>query len=151
MAVGTLLEPLAVVGLLFGGAWINRVTYFSLSTQRSKWQDNDSVEGANAALQSRQTVGEMTNKRRSLLPSTPPSHASSWRERDLKFPGLQHRVAGPNTAVFQNRLLSRLLRKSPLLVECWYWALIYGSATKILSVLHCTIKNRHRSISLAML
>jgi hypothetical protein len=125
MGAGTFLEPLVVVGLLFGGAWINRVTDFSLSTKRSKWQNYDPFEGANAAFQSHRTLGEMTNKRHSLLPSMPPSHESSWRERAIKFLRLQRRVASPNTVVFQNRWLSRLPRKFPFLVECWYWTLIY--------------------------
>jgi hypothetical protein len=39
--------------------------------------------------------------------------------------GWRREVASPNTAVFSDRLLSRLLRRLPFLVECWYWALIY--------------------------
>lgn len=34
-------------------------------------------------------------------------------------------MTSPNTVVFEDRFLSRLLRKLPFLVENWYWALVY--------------------------
>jgi hypothetical protein len=126
MGVSLFLEPLVVVVLLFGGAWINRVTGFPFPTQKSQWQGYDPFEEANAAFQSYRTNGEPAqNKKRSLSSLLLPSQESSWRERDIGILGLQRRIRSPNTAIFQNRLLSRLLRKFPFLVECWYWALIY--------------------------
>ena len=126
MGVSLFLEPLVVVVLLFGGAWINRVTDFSFSTQKSQWQGYDPFEEANAAFQSYRTNGEPAkNKKRSLSSLLLPSPESSWRERDIRILGLQFRIHSPDTAVFQNRLLSRLLYKFTFLVECWYWALIY--------------------------
>jgi hypothetical protein len=126
MGAGAFLEPVVVVVLLFGGAWINRVTDISFSTKKSQWQNYDPFGKANATFQSHQTKGELADgKQRSPSHSLLPSQESSWRERDIRILGLQRRVASPDTAVFQNRLLSRLLRKFPFLVECWYWALIY--------------------------
>ena len=140
MGVSLFLEPLVVVVLLFGGAWINRVTGFSFSTQKSQWQGYDPFEEANAAFQSYRTNGEPAkNKRRSLSSLLLPSQESSWRERDIGILGLQRRICSPNTAIFQNRLLSRLLRKFPFLVECWYWALIYW-VSENLSV-HTEVRN----------
>jgi hypothetical protein len=140
MGVSLFLEPLVVVVLLFGGAWINRVTDFSFSTQKSQWQGYDPFEEANAAFQSYRTNGESTkNKKRCLSSLLLPSEESSWRERDIRILGLQRRICSPNTAIFQNRMLSRLLRKFPFLVECWYWALIYW-VSKNLSV-HTELHN----------
>ena len=126
MGVGVFLESLVVVVLLLGGAWINRTTDFSSPNTKSQWHTSDPFEEVNAALQSYQNNGELvSNKTRSLSPSLLPSQESCWRERDISILGLTRRVTSPNTAVFRNRLLSRLLRKFPFLVECWYWALIY--------------------------
>jgi hypothetical protein len=126
MGVSLFLEPLVVVVLLFGGAWINRVTDFSPSTPKSQWKGYDPLQEANEAFQRYQTNGEPAkNKKRCLSSFLLPSQESSWRERDIRIPGLQFRICSPDTTVFQNRLLSRLLRKFPFLVECWYWALIY--------------------------
>lgn len=123
MSAGAFLEPLVVVLLLFGGAWINRVADFSFPTKKSPWRSYDPFEEENACYP---TNGEPANyKKRSLSPSMLASKDSFWRERDIGFLGLQCQVASPNTAVFRNRLLSRLLCKFPFLVECWYWALIY--------------------------
>jgi hypothetical protein len=133
MGVSLFLEPLVVVVLLFGGAWINRVTDLSFSTHKSQWQGYDPFEEANAAFQSYRTNGESAkNKKRCLSSLLLPSEESSWRERDIGILGLQRRICSPNTAVFQNRLLSRLLRKFPFLVECWYWALIYWVSENLL-------------------
>ena len=126
MGLSLFLEPLVVVMLLFGGAWINRVTDISFPTPKSQWQSYDPFQEANEAFQRYRTNGELAkNKKRCLSSLLLPSQESSWRERDIRILGLQHRIWTPDTAIFQNRLLSRLLRKFPFLVECWYWALIY--------------------------
>lgn len=125
MGVSVFLEPLVVVVLLFGGAWINRVTDFS-STPKSQWKGYDPFQEANEAFQRYRTNGEPAKNKKCCLSSLLlPSQESSWRERDIRILGLQFRIHSPDTAVFQNRLLSRLLYKFPFLVECWYWALIY--------------------------
>jgi hypothetical protein len=127
MGLSLFLEPLIVVTLLFGGAWINRVTdSSSSSTPKSQWQGYGPFQEANEAFQLYQTNGEPAkNKKHCLSSLLLPSQESSWRERDLRILGLQLRIWSPDTTVFQNRLLSRLLCKFPFLVECWYWALIY--------------------------
>lgn len=84
MGVSLFLEPLVVVVLLFGGAWINRVTDFSFSTQKCQWQGYDPFEEANAAFQSYRTNGEPAkNKKHCLSSLLLPSQESSWRERDI--------------------------------------------------------------------
>lgn len=64
-------------------------------------------------------------KSRSLSPSLLTAQTSEWRMREVTVLGWRKEVITPNTARFQNRLLSRLLHKFPFLVEAWYWALIY--------------------------
>jgi hypothetical protein len=126
MGPGAFLEPLVVVFLLFGGAWVNRVTDMASSSKRRQWRDYGPFKDANTALQSYRKSGEPANDSEYLRsPSLLPTHADASRERDIVFGGLRCRVSTPNTAVFQDRRLSRLLRKFPFLVECWYWALIY--------------------------
>lgn len=50
---------------------------------------------------------------------------STMRQRTLRLWRWRRTVSSPNTEVFKDRLLSRVLRKFPFLVEAWYWALIY--------------------------
>ncbi|RMZ92696.1 hypothetical protein DV736_g25, partial [Chaetothyriales sp. CBS 134916] len=61
----------------------------------------------------------------SLSPSLLPTQDSRWHHRELRLFGYSASVRTPNTAVFRDRLLSRILFKLPFLVEAWYWALIY--------------------------
>ncbi|RMZ79226.1 hypothetical protein DV737_g3476, partial [Chaetothyriales sp. CBS 132003] len=61
----------------------------------------------------------------SLSPSLLPSQESRWRHRQLRLLGYSASVRTPNTTVFRDRLLSRILSKLPFLVEAWYWALVY--------------------------
>ncbi|EXJ80676.1 hypothetical protein A1O3_06960 [Capronia epimyces CBS 606.96] len=126
MGAGAFLEPLAVVVLLFGGAWINRATDYSLSAKNPRWEE--------PALVARAVDGDddldveeaqLTHSKRSLSPSLLPSQEDKWREREIRWLGFRTVVQTPNTAVFRNRLLSRVLHKFPFLVEAWYWALIY--------------------------
>ncbi|OAP59777.1 hypothetical protein AYL99_04779 [Fonsecaea erecta] len=137
MGAGAFLEPLAVVVLLFGGAWINRAPD-SFSSSRSpltfSFEEDDTdvpdlplaraVDGdADADVENL----HISRSKRSLSPSLLPSQEDKWRERELKISGLGYRrvIQTPNTAVFRHRLLSRILHKFPFLVEAWYWALIY--------------------------
>jgi hypothetical protein len=137
MGAGAFLEPLAVVVLLFGGAWINR-SPDSLSGTKSplssSFVEDDSdvpelplarqVDSEDALDIEKQHISK---SKRSLSPSLLPSQEDKWREREIRILGLGYRkvVQTPNTAVFRNRLLSRILHKFPFLVEAWYWALIY--------------------------
>ena len=127
MGVGAVLEPLIVVTLPFGGAWINRATDTTFSGLNSTLQDvtqSEDVEVLDHKYEEG-TIKLLSSKNRSLSPSLLPSQASKWRKRQFQFLGWSQTVETPNTAVFRNRYLSRVLSKFPFLVEAWYWALIY--------------------------
>lgn len=126
MGAGAFLEPLVVVSLLFGGAWINRATDSTLPARDRFWTEplpearpfetDEDLDIEDARL---------SHSKRSLSPSLLPSQENRWREREVRVMGYCRVLRTPNTAVFRNRLLSRLLHKFPFLVEAWYWALIY--------------------------
>ncbi|KIX94687.1 uncharacterized protein Z520_09733 [Fonsecaea multimorphosa CBS 102226] len=135
---GAFLEPLAVIVLLFGGAWINRAPdSFSFSrgplTFSSEEDDDTDVpdlplaRAVDADADADVENQHISRSKRSLSPSLLPSQEDKWRERELKIPvwGYRRVIQTPNTAVFRHRLLSRILHKFPFLVEAWYWALIY--------------------------
>ncbi|KAI2785859.1 hypothetical protein POX_h09621 [Penicillium oxalicum] len=104
MGAGAILEPLTVIVLLFGGTWINRATKISsapriyVRRQSSEYRRTDSSESLDD---------------------------NQWHTRQLRILGHCWSIWSPNSEVFSERLLSRLLRKLPFLVECWYWALVY--------------------------
>jgi len=131
MGAGAFLEPLAVVFLLLGGAWINRVTDHTSSTKFPQWLDrNNATEDAEGLVIGLGNLEEvepqlLTSKSRSLSPSLLSSQKSKWRTRELRLMSYGKLVETPNTAVFRNRFLSRVLYKFPFLVEAWYWALVY--------------------------
>lgn len=128
MGAGAFLEPLAVVVLLFGGAWINRESDLPGSVSRQgSWrnqgsktpsEDKDDIDSDNDGLLS-------SEDGRPLSPSLLLNQQDRWRKREVGFWRWKWEVTSPNTAVFRDRLLSRLLRKFPFLAECWYWALVY--------------------------
>ncbi|ETI27357.1 hypothetical protein G647_09547 [Cladophialophora carrionii CBS 160.54] len=137
MGAGAVLEPLTVVVLLFGGAWINRSpdVFSGTKSPLSSYFFEDDADVPDLPL-ARQVEGEealdvekqrISISKRSLSPSLLPNQEDRWREREIRILGLGYRrvVQTPNTAVFRNRLLSRILHKFPFLVEAWYWALIY--------------------------
>jgi hypothetical protein len=153
MGVGAFLEPLVVVGLLAGGTILNRdrpgsgrrrayekgVRSSSSSPKHSfagdaleaqsgrRWSgdDDDSMPlspwsvdssgGSSTTLLSQGDNGPLAGPR--------------WRERTLRLFKWEKKVLTPNTEVFEDRLLSRVLRRLPFLVEAWYWALIYWVST----------------------
>lgn len=126
MGIGAVLEPLIVVTLLFGGAWINRATDPSHGRgSRRRYATNlEGNEDAEKYLDEG-NIRPLSNRNRSLSPSLLPSQEEPWRQRELRVLGWSKTVQTPNTAMFRNRLLSRVLHKFPFLVEAWYWALIY--------------------------
>lgn len=126
MGVGAFAEPLVVVSLLFGGVYVNRNTSYKLFGKRgNEWKEKtfderrDSIDGPATPL-SRSSDDTSLEEGGLLLQSEP-----TWRKREIAFWKLRFDVTSPNTAVFEDYFLSRLLRKLPFLVECWYWALIY--------------------------
>lgn len=125
MGAGAYLEPLVVVTLLFGGAWINRATDYNFSRRIYRRNEMPAAHALETDDHLDIADPQLSHSKRSLSPSLLPSQADRWRERDIRIAGYRKTVATPNTAAFRNRLLSRLLHKFPFLVEAWYWALIY--------------------------
>lgn len=128
MGAGAVLEPLAVIVLLFGGTWINRVTNTGdsrtyvrrRSSEYVRADPTDSLESGYSSPKSND--GLLSARSCSPMPQLSDGR---WHKRQLRLLGLSWTVSSPNTEVFRDRLLSRLLRKLPFLVECWYWALVY--------------------------
>lgn len=128
MGIGEVLEPLVVLILLFGGTWVNRASNFSLARVHARRRSTDFARAASPdSLESRYaspTSKDELLSPRCRSPSTP-ILANKWRKRNLKFLGISEVITTPDTAVFHDRLCSRLTRRLPFLMECWYWALIY--------------------------
>ena len=136
MGVGAILEPLVVVVLLFGGTWINRS---SVSWNQRRWVRRKSREYSHGALSDRiepglssatspTSEGGLLSSRSSSRSSSPAAlrlYEGRWHKRRIGVFGLSYVVTSPNTSIFRDRFLSRLLQKFPFLVECWYWVLIY--------------------------
>ncbi|KAI9934465.1 hypothetical protein ASPWEDRAFT_30845 [Aspergillus wentii DTO 134E9] len=125
MGVGGILEPLVVVVLLFGGTWINRTKSSSSYPARIR---RKSVDYSRSPSPDYLESGPPSPTAKDGLlgsGSTLTSGEGRWRKRRIGFFSSTTEVTTPNTAVFQDRLLSRLLRRLPFLVECWYWALVY--------------------------
>ncbi|KAG5990333.1 hypothetical protein E4U54_004134 [Claviceps lovelessii] len=129
MALGAILEPLVVVTLLFGGAWFNRNRDYSLRESRPTWapvdgsfKKSDEFRKRHFSQESLESFSE-SSWGQSGLPSL--HDAATQRRRRINILGYERLVTSPNTLVFKDRFLSRVLRKFPFLVEAWYWALIY--------------------------
>lgn len=146
MAIGAVLEPLVVVSLLAFGTIVNRNKCRSslpqspfTSSRPHPWQhlkyspdsEFDDVETARGKeddpsglrtplSRSSSSSGKTLAGDDDLIKPT-----SRWRTRRLKFFGWEREVTTPNTEIFRDRLLSRVLQRFPFLVEVWYWALIY--------------------------
>ena len=128
MGVGAFLEPLIVVVLLFGGTWINR----SPGIPPRRWVRQKSEDNSRGSSPSRvesdlpsPTASDGLLEPRSPSPAVSRLQGDRWHQRRVGIIGRFFAVTSPNTTRFQDNLLSRLLRKLPFLVECWYWVLIY--------------------------
>ncbi|PYH94814.1 integral membrane protein [Aspergillus ellipticus CBS 707.79] len=129
MGAGAILEPLAVVVLLFGGTWINR-TAGSFPARRARRKSSLTSRGSSpdaieSGLSTPTVKDGLLPRRLSSSSSLSQDGQSRWRKRQIGIFSSAFEVTTPDTAVFRDRLLSRLLRKFPFLVECWYWALVY--------------------------
>lgn len=124
MGAGAVLEPLVVIILLFGGTWVNRVvnpSRLSTSTrQKLTLPRVDSSDSLESGYSSPSTKDGLLGSR-----SHSPLSEDGWHKRQVGLLWFKFEVTSPNTLIFQDRLLSRVLRKFPFLVECWYWALVY--------------------------
>ncbi|OJD18594.1 hypothetical protein AJ78_01365 [Emergomyces pasteurianus Ep9510] len=136
MGIGALLEPLVVVTLLLGGTWINRSSDFSPpyawntprsgSVKSADFSDKlDSVEDGLSATTGTDDGSVSSPPYRSLPPYLITDQERPRRVRQIGLWSWRREVMTPNTAIFRNRCFSRLLRKFPFLVECWYWTLVY--------------------------
>lgn len=137
MGIGAVAEPLVVITLLFGGTWFNRNTGSSNAYDNLGWKGSDLDDGEHKRSDERRSGNSTPDSEESLLSLGAWSSASTLtpqeepprRMRRIKLFGYQRLVSSPNTRVFKDRLLSRVLRKFPFLVEAWYWALIYWVRT----------------------
>ncbi|KAH6611367.1 hypothetical protein Trco_001387 [Trichoderma cornu-damae] len=135
MAVGAFLEPLAVVTLLFGGAWFNRNKDYDF------WEGTQGRAGGSSGRKRRDDVGVKRDSTEAVTPRSPTWSSGSssptlsaddespWsltsRRRKIQFFGYTKIITTPNTLVFKDRFPSRVLQKFPFLTEAWYWAFIY--------------------------
>lgn len=123
MGAGIWIEPLVVVTLLFGGAWVNRARAEAAPTgSLSGWarhkRSDDSLESGSSSP--RTETGLLSRSS-----SWGIDQGNGWRTRTTALFGVRKEIRSPDTSVFSDRLLSRILRRFPFLVEVWYWALIY--------------------------
>lgn len=132
MAVGAFLEPFVVVSLLFGGAWFNRNKDYDFWKGTQGWAGGSTSHKRRDDFGKRRTStdsGSPTWSSGSSSPTLSSEDESSWsptsRRRNIRLFGFKKTVTTPNTLIFKDRLLSRVLQKFPFLVEAWYWALIY--------------------------
>ncbi|EXK45383.1 hypothetical protein FOXG_07945 [Fusarium oxysporum f. sp. lycopersici 4287] len=125
MGVGSFLEPLIVVTLLFGGAYFNRNKDYNFWTNKSGIASIKSYKRSDDLPKRDSTDSLMSGWSGSRSPSLDSSSQPALRRRRLQVLGYKRIVSTPNTHIFEDRLLSRLLKKLPFLVECWYWFLIY--------------------------
>ncbi|KAK4034554.1 PAP2 superfamily-domain-containing protein [Parachaetomium inaequale] len=144
MALGAVLEPLIVVSLLAFGTLVNRnrskaaPSLSSTSSRPSPWQylkyspdaEDEDVETARSREDERTLLPSSLSRSSSSSSKTLAEDVSSkspskWRKRRLRFLNWEREVTTPNTEIFRDRFLSRVLQRFPFLVEVWYWALIY--------------------------
>lgn len=131
MGVGAFAEPLVVITLLFGGAWFNRtlgqdsvvskLAAYSPLDHARKRSDDISRWNSDSDFSDRRPSVDWSSSSGTLSPLEQPR----FRNRKIRMFRYERVVTTPNTTVFKDRLLSRLLQKFPFLVEAWYWALIY--------------------------
>ncbi|KAH7318312.1 PAP2 superfamily-domain-containing protein [Stachybotrys elegans] len=146
MPLGAVIEPLVVVSLLFGGAYFNRNKDYSIWGAPAGWvgdrslKRDDDIKSESEGFLSRRSWSSSPGASPPLLPHEQPP----LRRRKLQLLGYKRLVLTPNTTVFKDRFLSRVLRKFPFLVEAWYWALIYwvyqvGRAITALTLVEGTV------------
>ncbi|KAK1996782.1 integral membrane protein [Colletotrichum falcatum] len=133
MGIGAVAEPLVVITLLFGGTFFNRNTGGTNAYDNFGWKGRDVDNAEHKRSDERRSGVSTPESEDSLLsigawgPSSTlaPHEEPPLRTRRLRLFGYQRLVTTPNTRVYKDRLLSRVLRKFPFLVEAWYWALLY--------------------------
>ncbi|RSL99973.1 hypothetical protein CDV31_011954 [Fusarium ambrosium] len=144
MGVGSFLEPLIVVTLLFGGAYFNRNKDYKFRLTKSSWPKDASRKRSDDFQKRDSTDSLMSGWSGSRSPSIDPDEQPTLRRRKFQVFGFKRIVSTPNTLVFEDRLLSRVLKKFPFLAEAWYWFLIYfvyqvGRAITALTLVEGTV------------
>lgn len=127
MGIGAVAEPLVVLVLLFGGTWVNRNKNYTLFGKRhnrltEKLLDEERDRSPGSATSTSTTDSLLED---GILPISLGFHEPTWRRRDIGAFNIKATLVSPNTRVFKDYFLSRVLLKFPFLVEAWYWALIY--------------------------
>ncbi|CAK7207129.1 hypothetical protein SEUCBS139899_009937 [Sporothrix eucalyptigena] len=149
MVLGPFVEVAVILGLLSGGTLLNRDTtarFAANSSDDSRWSSPRSRSPASRTRSPRSSpydsdtegglvddsslLGKPRKSSSSLSSATifhtdDASYDPTMHQRTLRLWKWRCQVWSPNTEVFKDRLLSRVLRKFPFLVEAWYWALIY--------------------------
>ncbi|KAK8219977.1 hypothetical protein M8818_000393 [Zalaria obscura] len=153
MGAGAFIEPAVVLSLLLGGTWVNRSApqYFARKAPHHSGKRRDSVESLESGGSSSpavETDGLLSPGFRSSSPGERAAH-DGWRKREIHFWGWRKSVWSADTKQFEDRMLSRLLRRFPFLVEVWYWALIYwvyqlGRAFTAVTIVQGTVHSARR-------
>lgn len=125
MGVGAFLEPLVVVTLLFGGAYFNRNKDYSFWEGKSGWAGDKSHKKSDDINGNKKRSSSADSWSSSSTPTLAPHEQPTLRRRKLQVLGYKKILTTPNTLVFKDRFLSRVLQKFPFLAEAWYWALLY--------------------------
>lgn len=158
MGIGGLAEPVVVVSLLAGGVIVNRNTNYKLFAKRGEipWKEkaNDDEVRSSRTSSSDETAVEDDEAyspiTEGLLEDDYLTSSAAaepvWRRREVGFWKYRGSVVSPNTRVFKDTFLSRLLIKLPFLCEVWYWALIYWVSQQRRSHAHATQEILTRSI-----
>ena len=107
-------EPSLGTFIICLGAWINRD--FKTPAIHSKDATQRDDVGAEMAF----------NDIKVEEPSIFFPGQDKWRSRELSMLGYRGFIHAPNTTMFQNRILSRVLLRFPFILEIIYWALIYS-------------------------
>lgn len=123
MGLGAVLEPLVVVTLLFGGSFFNRNKDYSIAKGKSTYAGNKNHKRSDDL--GRKLSSDSLMSGYSSSPTLAAHEVPTLRRRKFQLFGYKRIVTTPNTMVFKDRLLSRLLQKFPFLVEAWYWLQIY--------------------------
>lgn len=113
-----------MIGLLFGGTWINRNKNYSFTwldqsqrqAPRVSIDEEDCLESPaswttdDALLQGKSSPGLLN----------PTNAHAKWRTRELKLFGLSKTILTPNSRVFDGSQVSRIVKKVPFIQEVWY-------------------------------
>ncbi|KAF4984247.1 hypothetical protein FZEAL_535 [Fusarium zealandicum] len=149
MGVGSFLEPLVVVSLLFGGAYFNRSKDYNFRKNKTSWAASNIRKRSDDIGKRDSSDSLMGGWSGSQSPTLSPNDQPTLRRRKLHVFGFKRIVSTPNTYVFEDRVASRILKKFPFLVEVWYWFQIYwvyqvGRAITALTLVEGTVNVARR-------